>query len=370
VLVLGGIGGAVISAWALHSYSFAHDHVPLATRVSGGRSFGVVLVVALGALVPIGYYAIKRMDDTVLSDRAERLVRLAPGAGLVLVPLLIVGALAASSRGLTGEVSHVFSTLTSTTQGVGDNPNRLASLANSRPLYWREALTVGGHAPLAGVGAGGFQTAQKRYTNDTAPVAQAHSYVIQTFADLGAIGLAVNLALLLAWGIAAARTVGRGRSPVQDRARETTLGALEAERAGMVTLLAAVVAFGASSSIDWTWYFPGLAVPVLACAGWLAGRGPLERSVGMRAGPGGTRGRLVAIGGLLAAVLLAWAIWQPLRSVDAANASVSALAAGEGGAALSASRCVRGPPRLGAAVGRVDRLSRARPERARAQRAA
>ena len=55
----------------------------------------------------------------------------------------------------------------------------------------------------------------------------------------------------------------------------------------MVTLLAVVVTYAVSSLIDWTWFIPGVTVPALVCAGWLAGRGPL--SDGEPATPGDVR---------------------------------------------------------------------------------
>ena len=45
-------------------------------------------------------------------------------------------------------------------------------------------------------------------------------------------------------------------------------------------MLAVVVIFGVSSLIDWTWFIPGVTVPALVCAGWLAGRGPIAEPVG------------------------------------------------------------------------------------------
>ncbi len=45
-----------------------------------------------------------------------------------------------------------------------------------------------------------------------------------------------------------------------------------------------VLAFGIQSAVDWTWFFSGIAIPALLCAGWLAGRGPLASPVG-RAAP-------------------------------------------------------------------------------------
>jgi hypothetical protein len=240
----------------------------------------------------------------------------------------------ASSRGLTGEISHIWGSLTSTQLTIGDSPGRLLSLANSRPRYWRQGLTVGEHHALVGVGAGAFGVAQTRYQTaklTAANVQHAHSYVVETFADFGLLGVALNLGLLLAWVRASLVTLGRRGSPGQDSPGAQTL-----ERDGSWALFGAVVAFGVSSAIDWTWFYPGVAIPALICAGWLAGRGPLERTVTgprrMRAGPGA----IMASTGLVAlAVAAGWAIWQPLRSAGDVDAGLSAIAARDSGAALA-----------------------------------
>jgi hypothetical protein len=313
---------------------------------------------------------------------------------VALVPVAAVGAMAASSRGLTGEISHVWTTLTSTNSAQpSNNAARLAALGNSRPLYWSEGLKVGEHALLAGVGAGGFDTAHTRYSSSTLAVAHAHSYLIETFADFGLIGIAVSLALFVAWWRAVARTLGfrawwRGRAPGAGRdagaanemsvngtqpngtspngthapeatsthtpdatngthTPEAANGAVNAsaapathaaERAGLVTLLAVVVTFGVSSLIDWTWFIPGVAVPALVCAGWLAGRGPLGNPVGR-----GDRRRLstspaaaaAGLGIVAATIVAAWFVWQPLHSSDEFGAAISAITRGDSAAALA-----------------------------------
>jgi len=43
-------------------------------------------------------------------------------------------------------------------------------------------------------------------------------------------------------------------------------------------MLAVVVIYGVSSAVDWTWFIPGVTVPALVCAGWLAARGPLSEA--------------------------------------------------------------------------------------------
>ncbi len=161
-------------------------------------------------------YGLERIE---VAESVRRRIGTALIVCVALVPVVAVGAMAASSRGLTGEISHVWTTLTSTNSAQpSNNAARLAALGNSRPLYWSEGLKVGEHALLAGVGAGGFDTAHTRYSSSTLAVAHAHSYLIETFADFGLIGIAVSLALFVAWWRAVARTLGfrawwRGRAP-------------------------------------------------------------------------------------------------------------------------------------------------------------
>ena len=287
---------------------------------------------------------------TVISPRTRRRIGTALLILVALVPLAGIAGAAASSRGLTGEISHVSSKLTSTSSGVSNSPGRLGQLGNSRPLYWSEGLKVGEHALLAGAGAGGYDTARTRYTTNQLAVAHAHSYLIETFADFGLIGLAVSLALFVAWLVAVRRTLG-GASADPDQA---------AERVGLITLLAVVVTFGVSSLIDWVWFIPGVTVPALICAGWLAGRGPLgtaalrseagsasaaapeavEPAVARPATrPGIGLGRAAGAIGIAAALLIAgWFVWQPLHSSDEVTAAIKAMARQDTGAALADAR--------------------------------
>jgi hypothetical protein len=136
-----------------------------------------------------------------------------------------------------------------------------------------------------------------------------------------------------------------------------------------LTLLVVIVMFGLHSAIDWTWFIPGVAVPALVCAGWLAGRGPLASAVGRAAraqpadAPEGTppvegRGRrtvraavhgvarrpgasAIAVGMVAIALVLAWTAWQPLRSADAEQAALTELSRGNTGAALADARTAK-----------------------------
>jgi len=341
LLALGAAGGGVIAAWALPSHNLTADRVALAARSASGHTFGLVVLGVVLAGAAAGWGLALAMERVALGPRVRRRVGTALLAALALVPVAGIVALAASSRGLTGEVSHVWATLTSPNGGVGDRPTRLLTLSNNRTRYWGDGLTVGEHHLALGAGAGGFDVAHRRYTTYPYSVSNAHSYLIETFADLGLVGVAISLALLAAWAIAASRPLGvewEGRRP---RLRAPP-GAARGERVGMVTLAVVVVMFGLHNLIDWTWLVPGTAVVALACAGWLAGRGPLDGAVGRLPRPRSlTRspGAGAALVGVLAALIaLAWVTVQPLRSSQADAAAVRALVQGNSGLALTRAR--------------------------------
>ena len=327
VLILGSLGAGAITVFTLATPSLTHNQVALHSRVHAGHAFGVVLLLVLVLAMIAGLVAAYAMDRVAAPEAVRRRLGVALLVAVALVPVGGIVALAGSSRGLTGEVSHLFSTLTNTKGGASNTPARLVNLGNTRARYWSEGVKVGEHALLKGVGALGYETAVTRYTTDTTVVPHAHSFVVQTFADFGLIGIAVMLALITAWALATRRTLRR-------RDSDWNTG----ERAGLFTMLAVVVTFGAHSAIDWTWFVPGVALPGLLCAGWLAGRGPSADGVGLAA----QRRRLVDSPGLGAAtiviaavtLLCLWAVWQPLRAEDADNAAITAFAAGDTKAAL------------------------------------
>jgi hypothetical protein len=346
MLLVGAAGGAAIAAWGSAHRGISADKVPDAARIAAGHSFGVVILVVLVAATLAGFGAVLALERVALPETVRRRLGIVMIGLVALIPVGGVAALASSSRGLSGEVSHIWKRLTNPNGGAGDQPGRITDLSNSRAHYWRVALRIGEHHPVAGVGALGFSTAQTRYGGATAndfQVKHAHGYLFETFADFGAIGVAVSLALLLAWIVAALRTfelrwVGRGR----EAPRAPPTPARVAERTGVVALLAIAVTFGVHSLIDWTWFIPGDAVLALACAGWLAGRGPLSASVGRR----GERralshspGAIAMIAGIAVfAVAAVWGIAQPLRASDSYFAATAAAIRGDTGAAINDAR--------------------------------
>ena len=379
VLLVGALAAGLVVAWDFAQGALSSDSVALHTRVVAGRQLGALLLAMLLALalagLTIGFY----------TGRHEVSPRTRNNAGAVLLSILVlavlafVGALAVSHRGLTGSISHGFHTLTNTHAPVpAETPGRLTAIGSVRAIYWNEALKIFQDHPALGAGARSYGTASLRYRSEDLEANDAHGFVVQTLADLGLAGLAIVLALLLTWMAAAGRVThpfnrrwtswrelkqggwqNIGWRPVEDRAELGERRAYSHERIGMLSMLCLVVVFGVHSTVDWTWFVPGDACVALVCAGWLAGRGPLTGATGadrstagrrwVTGGAGGSpfdeigplladlRSVGVAAAVVIAALLAAWAQWQPQRSADASQEALS-LSATNPRAALTAAQ--------------------------------
>jgi hypothetical protein len=328
VLAGGALGAAFVTLWAFSQDALTEDRLPLGVRVGAGHRLGLLLLALVLGLSALGLIAGFVAAARPLGARERRRAGIGVLCALALVPIGVSVALSQSERGLFGTVGHAVSEIVDPNAKVPTNdPSRLTSVGSVRARYWKESLQIFGDHPWVGVGAGGYATVRTRYRNDVLDVRHSHGYVVQTLADLGLIGLALSLLALAAWAVAAARATGLRRA---DRGRPFT-----PERIGLLTLVAVVVVFGVHSFVDWTWFVPGNAVVALVCAGWVAGRGPLRRNAAATPEPGlalrprewlADRPRAVAAAGAVAiALVVAWAAWQPLRSLNASNDGLAAL---------------------------------------------
>jgi tetratricopeptide (TPR) repeat protein len=351
VLATAGAGAAVVCAWAFGNAAITTDGTPLDVRADAGHSLGLLLAAMLVVLLLAGLALGFAMSRDALGVARRRRLGTAVLVALALVPLAGLASLAASPRGLTGSISHAWNQLTDpNAQQPSNDPGRLTSVGGVRARYWDNAITIWKQARATGVGADGYGTARRRIQPNRLRVQHAHGYLAQTLADLGLIGIGVSVALLIAWLLAAARATGvrprrrwgawllamaRARSP-RVRATRRPRAPVTGERAGLMTLATTAIAFGVHSTVDWTWFVPGTAVPGLLAAAWVAGRGPsLAPAVGARLprGRAGWRaaGDRVALAALAIVVGLAaaWAIWQPQRAASANDAALSELDAGK-----------------------------------------
>jgi hypothetical protein len=340
VLAVGAIGALAVAIWVFAQDTLTKDGVPIDERATSGHELGVaVLVMALVLLaagLAMGFAAARRSPSEPARKRAGATILV----GLGLIPVILVIALAMSSKGLGGSISSGWNSLTDPndqTQVLND-PSRLTSVGSVRARYWDESIKIFRAHPWHGVGAGAYKTARLRYRTDNLAVQHSHGYAVQTAADLGLFGLLVSLALLVAWIGATGRTLG-WQLPGLTRRQLPEAGArgldprvsFGPEHVAMATLATVVLVFGVHSFVDWTWYVPGTAVMALVAAGWLAGRGPLSepapdaRMLGARLAQGIRQPARVALacGALALGLLAGWAALQPLRSVDSDNQALA-----------------------------------------------
>jgi hypothetical protein len=363
VLIIGALGAGAVAAWAFSTHALSDEGVALGARATAGHRLGALVIAMLLLLtlagVGIGFFGGRRAPSRVVRRRAGAILL----ALIVLALAGFAGALAHSHRGFTGSISHAVDSLTNPNAKPPPNTaGRLTAVASVRARYWKEALQVFDAHPALGAGALGYHTARLRYRTVTIDVHHAHGFVVQTLADLGVVGLVMALALLACWMAAAGRPthpLNRQWSSWREIAARRMPSWRSAprpyspERIGLATMLCAVVVFGVHSLVDWTWYVPGNACVALLFAGWLAGRGPLER---MRARGGADRdpasqgevalsgegprarllpGRLgdlrvaVALAVIAAALLAAWSEWQPQRSEDARQQALALVASNQ-----------------------------------------
>jgi hypothetical protein len=105
----------------------------------------------------------------------------------------------------------------------------------------------------------------------------------------------------------------------------------DGQRIALVTILLVPVAFGVQSLLDWTWFIPGPMVLALIAGGYVIGRGPFGLDEPDADGPAravfNRRPSAVRIAAavvtIAAAVLIAWAAWQPEASDSATNEALA-----------------------------------------------
>lgn len=122
--------------------------------------------------------------------------------------------------------------------------------------FWRVALEGFQEAPVLGTGAGTYGFTWRKDRSIDLPVQDAHSILLEPLSELGLLGAALFIAMiviLLGVGLAAWRRELR-------RARERT-----------AVLIAVMVAFVASAGFDWFWEMAALGAVFFLAAGVVVG---------------------------------------------------------------------------------------------------
>ncbi|MEA2280668.1 MAG: hypothetical protein QOK21_1275 [Solirubrobacteraceae bacterium] len=141
----------------------------------------------------------------------------------------------------------------------GATAQRLVSVQNNRLAYWKVAARTWADHPIDGIGAGGFAVAWLRERTISETVRDAHSLYIETAAELGIVGVAALVALLIG-GAGSARLALRRAGP-----------AAAGATAGLAT-------WTLHAALDWDWEMPALTlVAVVLLARLIAADQPANR---------------------------------------------------------------------------------------------
>jgi hypothetical protein len=184
--------------------------------------------------------------------------------------------------------------------------------------FFRVAIDAFEEKPVLGSGAGTYQFAWDQHRSIKQPVHDAHSLYLEAFAELGALGGLLVLALVgtILWtGFCAWRA-----APHPQRER-------------YAALFAATLAFAVGAGLDWFWEIAAFGAVFFAAAGVLVAArcGQLAAASGADAfGGSGEEGRFgVTIVGLAVAWIAAIALIGPLLVERAIDASQSAASRGD-----------------------------------------
>jgi hypothetical protein len=174
---------------------------------------------------------------------------------------------------------------------AGDTIQRFSSASgNGRYQYWSAAVDAGKGEPLTGVGPGTWEFVWSKDGTLPGFVRDAHSLYLESFAELGIVGLLLICSLFGAVLVMAFRRTRRAPPEI---------------RVALAGATAACAAFATAAALDWSWELPVIPVAVMFLIAAIA---TCERPTVERAG-GAQRSRF---GFVAAALLGAIAVALPL----------------------------------------------------------
>jgi O-antigen ligase len=314
-----GVAGALPAVLAVQERHSLADN--LAGQAAVDQGVTVLLVLLAGIALSLLLFTLLRLledREGPVTGRALEISRnptvlkavAALGAVLAIAAVVAVG----------GRAWDQFSS--SDIQFPKDPKQHFADLSGAgRHDFWRVAGDAFGEKPVFGHGAGTYQFSWEQHRSIELPVHDAHSLYLEAFAELGAVGGLLVLALvgtLLGCGFAAWRN------------------AAHPERERYAALLAAMLAFAVGAGFDWFWEIAGLGAVFFLAGGVVVAarcaqiasdprREALDRS-GRRYG--------LAVVGLVLAWVAAIALIGPLLVEREIDSSQAAAARGDFGAAV------------------------------------
>jgi hypothetical protein len=249
-LVVGAAGSAVAVNAGLHRKAVQQG---LTGSVEHHQAMAVLAALAL-ACAGVGL-AQTGVGLLTRHGTIPRLLQISPRRAqaltLVGAVVIVVAALAAGAPHHLEHVWRDFKNPVNTTSG--SSASRLGSASGEgRYQFWVAAIDSAKPHVLTGSGPGTFQLDWLPRAPFTSYIINAHSLYVETYAELGLVGLVLLLAALLSLLAAAVRTVIR--SNYEDRTRAAAI-------------VAAMVAFMLGAAFDWLWQMPVLPAAILLLGG-------------------------------------------------------------------------------------------------------
>jgi cytochrome c-type biogenesis protein CcmH/NrfG len=243
-----------------------------------------------------------------------------PAAVTAFAATVLVAVVVALAAGLPGYLSDRWHDFRSPTPPAATGVQRLDSFSGSgRYQNWNAAIDANATNPLIGIGPGTYEYWWAQHRTIPLSVVNAHSLYLESFGELGIIGL-----LLIVGVVGLPLAAGTVKS-VQARGNP--------DRAALFAgSVAALAAFAAAAAIDWVWQLPAIvAAFLLLSVAVLTGgvRTAAPRSEAALAP------RLILVAAALAGLI---AVGLPLGGTQAVRASQAEVRSKDLGAALEDAR--------------------------------
>jgi hypothetical protein len=268
---------ALRSAWDATALASAHPTSPAAVAQGHHVALVVGACMAGAALLRAALLPADRWIAQLV------LVRTPPRRGLRAGAVVVAGVLALA-LGAGGFARREYDKFVDGTNEahVTQTRERLTDPANHGRLpLWRAAVDIFDTHELRGTGAGTYQQYFPRYRTEAGYVVDAHSLYLQSLAELGIVGFALIVVVVLGILVGLAARI---RGP---------------DRALYAALFAMSLAWAVHQAFDWDWQMPAVTLGVFILAGLALAR-PRDGKVGLAGLP--IDRTLVALGWLLLAV--------------------------------------------------------------------
>jgi len=308
-LAIGAVGAlpAVLAVQARHSLT-----ENLANQAAVDQGVTVLLILLAGTALALLLFAGLRRLEVREGQLTGRALQLSRNRTLLKRLALIAAACAIGAAIVVG--GRAWSQFSSSDIQFPNQPQQhFTDLSGAgRHDFWRVAVDAFGEKPILGHGAGAYQYSWNLHRSIDAPVHNAHSLYLEAFAEMGAIGGLMVLALmgsLLWFGFAAWRAAA---APDRDR---------------YAVLFAVMLAFAIGAGFDWFWEIAGLGVVFFLAAGVAVSARCAQLAKAPRGEGEGAFG--LVVGGLAVAWIAAIALIGPLLVDREIKASQSAAAGGD-----------------------------------------